>query len=111
MSYRPSISRCPKRTLERAIRLTCRSWRRSGPVAIQGTGLGTGVVGLACAGGYRACRGAVAVARACRRRPGWLQVLLPPAAAGATAFVVFHRPTRARFRELARRAKPWLTEV
>ncbi len=84
---------------------------RSKSVAIQGTVLGTGALGLACAVSYGAFNGTVALVRRYRRLPGWLQVLLPLTVAGATAFVVFHTPTRARVRDLIRRAKPWFAEV
>lgn len=84
---------------------------RSKSLAVQGTVLGTGTLGLGVALTYGAFKGAVAIIRGYRRLPGWLQVLLPVVAISATAFVVFHPPTRARVRDLVRRAKPWLAVV
>lgn len=84
---------------------------RSKSVVVQGTVLGTGTLTLGAALGYGAFKGVVAMVRGYRRLPGWLQVVLPIVAVGATAFVMFHPPTRARVRELLRRAKPWLAEI
>jgi predicted nucleic acid-binding protein len=84
---------------------------RSKSMVVQGTVLGTGTLGLGAALTYGAFKGVLAMVSGYRRLPGWLQVLLPVVTVGATAFVVFHAPTRARVRDLVRRAKPWLAEV
>jgi predicted nucleic acid-binding protein len=84
---------------------------RSRSVVVEGTVLATGALGLGGAVAYGAFKGAAALVRGYRRLPGWVQVLLPVIAVGATALVLFHAPTRGRIRNLVRRAKPQLAEL